>query len=92
LMSLRAADRSSEFRRSGWGMNHFAGSSLWRSGRECDAYCMGMEERVRYFGTSWRCSGHGEWVTKVRVMEVIQGKWSDVHERVVYAGRIEVAF
>jgi len=54
---------------------------------------MGMEERVRYFGTSWRCSGRGEWVTKVRVMEVIQGKkWSDVHERVVYAGRIEVAF
>ena len=54
---------------------------------------MGMEERVRYFlGMSWRCSGQGEWVTKVRVIEVIQGRWSDVQERVVYVETIEVVF
>ena len=28
----------------------------------------------------------------MRVMEVIQGWWSDVQERVVYVERIEVAF
>ena len=59
-MRFRAADKSALLRRSGWGMNHLEGSSLWRSGRECDAYCMGMDERDRYLGISWRCSGRRE--------------------------------
>ena len=31
-------------------------------------------------------------MTKVRVIEVIQGRWSDVQERVVYVETIEVVF
>ena len=71
-------------------MNHLAGSSLGRSGCECDAYCMGIEDRMRYFGMSLRGSGRGECVTKVRVKDVMQGKWSEGQERVVYAGRTAV--
>ena len=65
-------------------MKHLAGSSLGRSGHECGAYCMGIEDRMRYFGMSLRDSGRGECVTKVRVKDVMQGKWSEGQERVVY--------